>query len=103
MERVKVIDAVRRVCELAGYEPEIVKQLEMPVGPMNRVADNSRAKALLDWEPGVSFADGLKRTFDWYFATKDADAVRGLLDFMLTGRGTPPVGAEKVGAGRGGA
>jgi nucleoside-diphosphate-sugar epimerase len=103
MERVKVIDAVRMVCELAGYEPEIVKQLEMPVGPMNRVADNSRAKVLLDWEPGVLFADGLKRTFDWYFATKDADEVRGILDFMLTGRGTPPVEAEKVGADRGGA
>jgi nucleoside-diphosphate-sugar epimerase len=101
MERVKVIDAVHMVCELAGYEPEIVKQLEMPVGPMNRVADNARAKALLDWEPGVLFADGLKRTFDWYFATKDADEVRGILDFMLTGRGTPSVGPEKVGAGRG--
>ncbi len=98
MERVKVIDAVRMVCELAGYEPEIVKQLDMPVGPMNRVADNSLGKGLLDWEPQVAFAEGLKRTFDWYVATKDPDEVRGILDFMLTGRGTPSTEPETVSA-----
>jgi nucleoside-diphosphate-sugar epimerase len=96
MERVRVIDAVRMVCELAGYEPEIVKQLDMPVGPMNRVADNSLGKRLLDWEPRVSFADGLKRTFDWYVATKDPEEVRAILGFMLTGRGTPPDQLGKV-------
>jgi nucleoside-diphosphate-sugar epimerase len=96
MERVKVIDAVRMVCELAGYQPEIVKQLDMPVGPMNRVADNSRGRGLLDWEPQVAFADGLKRTFDWYVATKDPNEVRDLLDFMLTGRGAPSAEPETV-------
>lgn len=90
MERVRVIDAVRMVCELAGYEPEIVKQLDMPVGPMNRVADNTLGRELLEWEPSVAFADGLKRTFDWYVATKDPEDVRAILGFMLTGRGTPP-------------
>ena len=90
MERVRVIDAVRMVCDLAGYEPEILKQLDMPVGPMNRVADNSLGKGLLGWEPRITFADGLKRTFDWYVATKDPNEVRDILDFMLTGRGAPP-------------
>lgn len=98
MERVRVMDAVQMVCELAGYEPEIVKQLDMPVGPMNRVADNSLGKQLLGWEPQVAFADGLKRTFDWYVSTKDPDEVRGILGFMLTGRGTPADGRGKVGA-----
>ena len=78
------------VCELAGYEPKIVTQPDMPVGPMNRVADNSLGKELLGWEPTVPFAEGLRRTFEWYFATKDADEVREILDFMLTGRGPPP-------------
>ena len=61
----------------------------MPTGPLNRVADNSLAKELLDWEPRRSFADGLRRTWDWYFATKDAEEVREIFDFMLTGRGAP--------------
>jgi UDP-glucose 4-epimerase len=89
MERVRVIDAVKMVCELAGYDPEIELQLDMPTGPMNRVADNSLAKRLLDWEPQVLFADGLKRTYDWYVSTKDPDEVRQILGYMLTERGTP--------------
>jgi len=43
----------------------------MPTGPLNRVADNALAKKLLKWEPKVAFKDGLKRTIDWYFQTKD--------------------------------
>ena len=95
-ERIRVIDAVRMVCELAGYSPEIVTQPEMPTGPMNRVADNSLAKRLLGWEPKVPFAEGLRRTVDWYFSTKDPDRVRAILDHMLTGRGAPA--AEPVAA-----
>jgi len=38
-----------------------------------RVADNALAKKLLKWEPKVAFKDGLKRTIDWYFQTKDRE------------------------------
>ncbi len=98
MERVRVIDVVKMVCELAGYEPKIELQPDMPTGPLNRVADNSLARNLLGWEPTVPFAEGLKRTLEWYFSTKNADEVRAIFDHMLTGRGTPPSDTEKVGA-----
>ena len=97
MERVKVIDAVHMVTELAGYEPKIVTQPDMPVGPINRVADNSLGKELFGWEPTMPFADGLRQTFEWYFATKDVDEVREIFDFMLTGRGTPPKESREAG------
>jgi len=87
MERVKVIDAVRMVTEMAGYAPEIVTQPDMPTGPYNRVADNSLAGELLGWEPRTMFADGLKNTFEWYFSSKDPEQVRSIFDHMLTGRG----------------
>jgi len=58
----------------------------MPTGPLNRVASNKLAKELLDWEPQVKFIDGLHRTIDWYFSTKDRDEVRGYLQRMLTER-----------------
>jgi nucleoside-diphosphate-sugar epimerase len=89
MERVRVLDAVKMVCDMAGYEPEIVLQPDKPTGPMNRVADNTLAKKLLDWEPEVLFAEGLRRTYDWYVATKDPEEVRAIFDFMLTERGAP--------------
>ena len=35
----------------------------------------------------MKFMNGLHRTIDWYFATKDRDQVRAYLDRMLTERG----------------
>jgi nucleoside-diphosphate-sugar epimerase len=86
MERVRVIDAVKMVLEYTGHKAEIVFRPDMPTGPLNRVADNSLAKRLLGWEPQVPFREGLKRTIDWYFATKDREQVRKILGRMLTER-----------------
>jgi nucleoside-diphosphate-sugar epimerase len=90
MERVKVIDAVHMVMEMAGYRPKIVLQPEMPTGPLNRVADNSLARELLGWQPRTNFADGLKTTLEWYFSSKNVDDVAAIFDHMLTGRGSQP-------------
>jgi len=86
MERVRVIDAVRMVLEYTGHKAEIVFRPDMPTGPLNRVADNTLARKLLGWEPQVPFREGLKRTIDWYFATKDREQVRKILGRMLTER-----------------
>jgi dTDP-D-glucose 4,6-dehydratase len=51
------------------------------------VASNELAKELLGWEPAVMFREGLHRTVDWYFATKDRAEVGAYLDRMLTERG----------------
>ena len=86
MERVRVIDAVKMVLDYTGHKAEIKLLPNMPTGPLNRVADNSLAKKLLGWEPQVPFRDGLKHTIDWYFATKDREHTRKILDRMLTER-----------------
>jgi nucleoside-diphosphate-sugar epimerase len=86
MERIKVIDAVNMVCEFTGHKAEIKLRPDMPTGPLNRVADNSLAKKLLDWEPKVRFKDGLKRTIDWYYAAKNREEVKRTFGRMLTER-----------------
>lgn len=86
MERTRVIDAVKMVLEYTGHKAEIKLCPEMPVGPLNRVADNSLGRRLLGWKPEVKFIDGLHRTIDWYLASKDREEVRGILDQMLTER-----------------
>ncbi len=86
MERVRVMDAVNMVCEFAGYKPQVKLRPDMPTGPLNRVADNSLGKKLLGWEPRVKFRDGLKRTMDWYFSTKDRNQVAKVLGHQLTER-----------------
>lgn len=86
MERIRVKDAAQMVLDFAGLKSKIRLCPGMPTGPVNRVADNALAKKLLGWEPKTSFRAGLKKTMDWYFATKRQDDVRGVLDKMLTAR-----------------
>ncbi|HYN10677.1 MAG TPA: SDR family NAD(P)-dependent oxidoreductase [Vicinamibacterales bacterium] len=86
MERTRVIDCAREVLRYTGHNARIELHPEMPTGPLNRVADNSLARMLLGWEPQVKFMDGLHRTIDWYFASKDREAISSNLDARLTER-----------------
>jgi nucleoside-diphosphate-sugar epimerase len=86
MERTSVLDAVEAVIGYTGHHAEIELHPEMPTGPQNRVAENSLAMKLLDWEPKVRFVEGLHRTIDWYFSTKDPREVAELLEAALTER-----------------
>jgi nucleoside-diphosphate-sugar epimerase len=85
-ERTRVIDAVHAVLRHTGHRAEIKLLPHMPTGPLNRVASNRRAKELLGWEPQVTFIDGLQRTIDWYFSTREREKVGGYLAEMLTER-----------------
>jgi nucleoside-diphosphate-sugar epimerase len=86
MERTRVLDAAQEVLRYTGHRARIELHPEMPTGPMNRVADNTLARQLLGWEPQVKFVDGLHRTIDWYFATKEREVVSATLSRRLTER-----------------
>jgi len=86
MERIKVIDCAKKVLEYTGHKAEIKLEPDMPTGPMNRVADNSLARKLLGWEPTMLFDEGLKKTIDWYFNTKNIEEIKKNLDLKLTER-----------------
>ena len=86
MERTRVIDAVRAVLAYTKQQPSLRFEPEAPTGPYNRVADNAKAGDLLGWQPDTPFADGLRRTVDWYFSTKSRDEVQGYLEEKLTSR-----------------
>jgi nucleoside-diphosphate-sugar epimerase len=85
-ERTRVIDAVHEVLRYTGQSAEIQFLPHMPTGPLNRVASNRLAKELLGWEPRMKFMDGLHKTIDWYFATREREKVGGYLAEMLTER-----------------
>ncbi|MEP7356055.1 MAG: NAD-dependent epimerase/dehydratase family protein, partial [Anaerolineales bacterium] len=86
MERITVLEAAQLVLQYTGHQAEIKLLPQMPTGPLNRVADNRRAKELLGWEPQVPFRDGLRRTVDWYYASKEQAQVQRILTRMLTER-----------------
>ncbi|MGH2536154.1 MAG: SDR family NAD(P)-dependent oxidoreductase [Candidatus Promineifilaceae bacterium] len=85
-ERIRVIDAVREILRHTGHEAEIALLTHMPTGPLNRVASNRRAAELLGWRPQISFRDGLHRTIEWYYSTKDPDQLRNGFKALLLDR-----------------
>lgn len=85
-ERTRVIDAVHEVLRYTGHRAQIKLLPHMPTGPLNRVASHALATRLLGWEPEVKFIDGLHRTIDWYFGSRERQKVGGYLAEMLTER-----------------
>jgi nucleoside-diphosphate-sugar epimerase len=85
-ERTRVIDAVHEVLRYTGQTAEIKLLPHMPTGPLNRVASNRLARELLGWAPQMKFIDGLHRTIDWYFSSRERETVNGYLAEMLTER-----------------
>lgn len=86
MERTRVLDAVAEILAYTGVEARVETQPEMPTGPYNRAADNGKARQLLGWEPQVGFREGLHRTIDWYYSSKDRDQVSADFEALLTQR-----------------
>jgi nucleoside-diphosphate-sugar epimerase len=92
MERTSVNQAARMILDRCNVDAVIKPDITKPTGPYNRVADNSLAKRLLDWEPKVTFSDGLDRSIRWYFETHDREMVSKVFEASLTERGLEGVG-----------
>jgi len=63
---ISIYDLSYLIKHLAGYQGSIEFLSEMPNGQMKKLLDVSLMKKLLNWEPGISLEDGLKRTINWY-------------------------------------
>ena len=68
-----VLQIATEIVALTGSRSQIVHRALPVDDPKVRQPDISRARALLDWEPSVSLADGLTRTIA-YFRSKLAEA-----------------------------
>ena len=63
-------DLVTRIASLTGFTGRIEWDTTKPNGQPRRKLDVSRAKARFGFEATTSFDEGLKRTVDWYLATR---------------------------------
>jgi UDP-glucose 4-epimerase len=83
-EHIKITEAAEKIFEYTGFRPRnILFDISKSEGVFSRAADISKTKKILDWEPKVLFDDGLKRTIDWYYATKNKDDVAQKLHTLL--------------------
>ena len=63
---VKIRDLVETICELMGFEGEIIWETDKPNGQPRRCLDTQRAKEKFGFVAEVKFKEGLKNTIDWY-------------------------------------
>jgi len=59
-------DIITLICELMGFEGEIVWETDKPNGQPRRCLDTERAKQAFNFTAQVDFREGLKNTIDWY-------------------------------------
>ncbi len=72
---VSIDDLARIVMRAADYACEI-EHVEGAVGVQGRNSDNTLAKQVLGWEPGISLEDGIARTYAWIEAQVMAQGIQ---------------------------
>ncbi len=65
-EEVTILEATERIRSLTASRSEIIFKPFPENDPHRRCPDIRRAKRILNWEPRVSFADGLRMTIDYF-------------------------------------
>src|SRR3989344_4220943 len=66
-QEIKNIDTARELLQLLGKDESYIEHVTDRPGHDRRYAINcAKLKKELGWEPKVSFADGLKKTVEWY-------------------------------------
>jgi GDP-L-fucose synthase len=67
---IRIRDLAEKIARLTGFAGEIRWDPSKPDGQPRRCLDVSRAKTYFGFEARTSFEEGLRRTIDWYRATR---------------------------------
>jgi GDP-L-fucose synthase len=75
-EELPIRDLVKLIAEVTGFEGEVRWDTSKPDGQPRRRVDPSRAAESFGFRAETTFADGLRRTVDWYMAHRGAAEAR---------------------------
>ncbi len=66
-EEITMLDLAKKMFTVTGWSPQSIGQKQSLAGSVKRrLADISKIKNLVGWQPEISLEEGLKKTFDWY-------------------------------------
>jgi GDP-L-fucose synthase len=65
-EEISIKDLVETIVAATGFEGNLVWDTDKPNGQPRRCLDTTRAKEWFGFEAQMPFAEGLRRTVDWY-------------------------------------
>jgi GDP-D-mannose 3', 5'-epimerase len=66
-ELVTINQMISIIEQIAGITVKRNYKLDAPLGVRGRNSDNTMIREIYDWEPSISLADGLERTYGWIF------------------------------------
>jgi GDP-D-mannose 3',5'-epimerase len=66
-ELVSINQVVSIIEQIAGVSVRRKYKLDAPLGVRGRSSDNSMHREIYGWEPSITLADGLERTYRWIF------------------------------------
>src|SRR5436190_6774961 len=75
-ELVSINQLVDLVEEIAGVKLKRNYNLSAPKGVNGRNSDNTKIRALLNWEPSISLREGLEKTYRWIYDQMSATTQR---------------------------
>jgi len=82
-ERISVDKMVSVTHKIMGFNPKKTVYINMPTGPLNRVANITIAHRVLNWKPQFLFEKGLKKTIEWYMINKKKKYIKEHLSTLL--------------------
>lgn len=65
-DEISILEFAQEIIELTHSDQQIVHKPLPPNDPQQRQPDISRAKEILDWEPTIDRAEGLRRTYEYF-------------------------------------
>jgi len=81
---VTINEIAEMIFDIVSWKPKKIHyDTTKPLGVFNRVADLTRAKNMLSWEPRFTIEQGLRKTIDWYFSTNKKENVKKNLNQLL--------------------
>jgi len=67
---ISIKNLVELICELTGFDGEIMWDTSKPDGQPRRCLDTTRAKNEFGFEAKIDFREGLKKTIEWYKSSR---------------------------------
>lgn len=63
---ISIKDLVKLICDLMGFDGEIVWEIDKPNGQPRRCLDTTRAQEKFGFVAQMEFKEGLRKTIEWY-------------------------------------
>lgn len=68
---ISMLELANKIQSVVGHEGRVIWDTTKPNGQPRRCLDVSRAKQILDWQANTEFANGLKKTYQWFLENKE--------------------------------